>query len=182
MKNLFREVLLVLLVCFSLSAAADLSIAERLAALPRYETLHEAAIYAAARTEKCSRYYECAAVIAQDPAGKFVVGGMHTDYQSDSVETPTHVLRGWTLAADIHSHPCVPEHYTEYFSANDIIASITSRTTSYMVDFCTGDVHEFIPGTTKPDEVQVEDRWLTGGVVVGHVAAFPDDPKAVLGL
>lgn len=194
-KSFFAEVAVLLLMCFTASAGVigsrfladrwneETSVTISLAALKRFDTQREAAVYAAARLEKCSHYYECSTTIAKDPAGKFVVGGARTDYQSDSVHTPDIVPIGWTLAADIHSHPCVPEHVGNMFSPADIISSITSRTPMYMVDLCTGKVHEFLNGITRPDEVLVnEDTWTTEGAIIGQVEAFPTDPIANVGI
>lgn len=148
--------------------------------LKRYDTLHEAAMRAALRLEECSHYYECSSVIVRDPVdGKFLVGPTRTDYASDSVEIFKHVPARFTLVADVHSHPCLPNHYTGFFSPDDAILSLTSRVTSYMVDLCTGSVHEFIPGTTRVDDTEVESgRYLTEGAIIGRVPAFPNDPTA----
>jgi hypothetical protein len=146
----------------------------------KFDSLHEAATYAALRLEECSHVYECSGVIAQDPAdGKYVPGPVRTDYNSSAVQVNRVVPYGWRLVADIHTHPCVPGFHTGIFSDSDLIDSLTSRTISYMVDLCTGDVHEFIPGKSPVDDVKVqEDFYLTAGKIIGHVPAFPDDPKA----
>lgn len=155
------------------------------AAWPRFDTRRAAALYAAARLEKCSHYYECSGVIVVDPKGKFTVGPVRTDYGSDHVRiTNEGVPSDWDIAADFHSHPCVPHHLTSVFSSEDIMGAIMTRTTSYMVDLCTGNVHEFVPGTSKPDTTKIDgqDRWLTGGSIIGQVAAFPAAPLAVEGI
>src|SRR6516225_12173609 len=53
--------------------------------LPTYETLNEAALATAVRLYKCSHYYECYAVIAQRPDGKFVGGYAYSDYNGAQV-------------------------------------------------------------------------------------------------
>ncbi len=152
----------------------------------RFNTLHEAALYGAQRLEDCSHYYECSGFIDIDPKGKFVVGPVRTDYNSNNVNI--HSQDGpsdWKLAGDLHSHPCVPRHDTGLFSPADMIGSLVTRTTSFMVDLCTGDVHEFIPGVTKPDEVHgggAGDIWMTPGNIIGRVAAFKDAPIANEGI
>jgi hypothetical protein len=153
-----------------------------LAELTRFGTLHEAVMYDAVRLERCSHYYECAGVIAIDPSGKFVASAVHSDYAGDHVSMNHDVPPGWVLAADIHSHPCVPHHVPSMFSPQDMIGSIITRTTSFMVDFCTGDVHEFIPGVTRPDLMPVDNIWLTPGIIVGHVPAFALEPTADEGI
>lgn len=147
--------------------------------LKRFETLHEAAIYASIRLEACSHYYECSGVITQGPDGKYVNSPVRTDYASDSVRIYRRAPTGYRIVADIHSHPCIPNTHGGVFSDSDIITSITSRTVGYMVDLCTGDVHEFLPGRTRVDEVEVgADQFLTGGKTIGHVPAYPNDTKA----
>lgn len=149
----------------------------------KFDTLHEAAVYGAERLEKCSRYYECSGYIVTDKDGKFLMSPVRTDYASDHVRVSEKKPDGTTRVADIHSHPCVPEHVTGKFSPEDMIESITTRTTAYMVDQCTGDVHEFVPGVSKPDDVYDSDAelWLSAGNIIGKVAAY-DELKADVGL
>jgi hypothetical protein len=151
----------------------------------RFGDLHAAAIYAALRLENCSHYYECSGYIALDPAGKFVVSPVRTDYNSDNVrveddEGPS----DWKVVADFHSHPCVPHHYTGLFSGEDMIGALMGRKTAFMVDLCTGDVHEFVPGRDRVDVEPIHegDEFLSPGKVIGHVPAYPNDPQASEGL
>lgn len=147
----------------------------------KFDSLREAAIYGAQRLEQCSQYYECSGFIVTNKDGKFLMSPVRTDYASDHVHVternPTETKR----VADIHSHPCVPEHVTNKFSPEDMIGAITSRTTAYIVDLCTGDVHEFLPGVTKPDEEYDEDAeiWMSGGTVIGHVLKFKQNEADV---
>ena len=154
-----------------------------LAELARFDTLHEAVMYSAYRLEACSHYYECSGFIMIDQNGKFTVSPVRTDYESDHVQIkdgagPT----GWVVAADLHSHPCLPRHFPGLFSPQDMMMALTTRTIMYMVDLCTGDVHEFIPGVTKPDEVPVDDIWLSAGNIVGHTVAWRLAPIANEGI
>jgi hypothetical protein len=151
----------------------------------RFDNLHAAAIYAALRLEDCSHVYECSGYIAVDPKGKFVVSPVRTDYNSDNVrveddEGPS----DWKVVADFHSHPCVPHHYTGLFSGEDMIGALMGRKTAYMVDLCTGDVHEFIPGKDRVDVEPIHDgdEYLSPGRIIGHVPAYPNDPTAHEGL
>lgn len=149
----------------------------------RFATLHEAALYDANRLEECSHYYECSGSIVIDPQGRFVTGPVRTDYIADGVRiTHSNVPSDWKVAADIHSHPCVPHHAPAFFSEADMIGSLTTRTTMYMVDLCSGDVHEFIPGKSRVDESLVAEVWLSAGNLIGHVAAFPREPLAKEGI
>lgn len=146
----------------------------------RFNSLHDAAMYGAARLEQCSRFYECSGFITLDPKGKFAVSPVRTDYASDHVHMDDSTNPSdWKIQADIHSHPCLPHHYTGLFSPEDMMGSILGRLTSYMVDMCTGEVHEFIPGVTKPDVTQIDDdTWLSPGKVIGKVVAFKNEPLA----
>jgi hypothetical protein len=114
----------------------------------------------------------------RSPEGKFALGPVRTDYVSDHVGINRRIPEGWTVAADMHSHPCVPNGRTDVFSESDLITGITTRTVGYMVDLCTGDVHEFVPGE-RVDEIEIDTGlFLTGGKIIGHVPAFPNDCKA----
>lgn len=141
-----------------------------------FATLHEAALFGAARLVQCSKFYECAGYIVKDKDGKYVVSPVRTDYASDHVHVPEHNPAETTRVADFHSHPCLPEHVTGKFSPDDVIESISDRVTAYMVDFCTGDVHEFIPGIDKPGQVFDTDAdiWMTVGTIVGHIDPVKD--------
>jgi hypothetical protein len=135
--------------------------------------INTAATYAALRLEQCSIHYECSSVIYIDPRGIFVVGPSRTDYQSDHVQiVASDGPSDWAIAANVHSHPCLPDYYTSVFSPQDMMGALLERTTSYMVDLCTGDVHEFIAGLTRTDTEKVGDVWMTGGLIVGHVPAI----------
>ena len=153
---------------------------DNLASLPRYDSLHEAAVAAAAKLYACSHYYECSTVIAKDHTGKFIVRPfMTSDEQGDHVEMSHSVPAGFELAADIHSHPCLPDdHAPSYFSPQDVMANTATKTIGYMLDECTGKVHEFIPGVTKPNEELIAGRdglYSTHGNIVGQI---PVDGKA----
>jgi hypothetical protein len=152
----------------------------------QFDTLHAAAMYSATRLGACSAYYECLGAIYKNATGRFAVGPVHSDYSADSVRSSTGAApAGWHKVADFHSHPCVPEHLHRLFSLQDVAGLISTRMTGYMVDMCTGDVHEFIPGVTKQDEVLVPEagnRWMTGGSIIGHVQAFKNEPTANEGI
>lgn len=150
----------------------------------RFDKLHEAAIAAADRLIKCSHYYECSAVIVLDPKGKYTVGPAHTNYNSDNVSvTFSSVPADWERVAAVHSHPCIPRHAGNLFSPPDMMGAFVTRTTFYMVDLCTGAVHEFIPGVTKPDDVQTADGlWLTEGKIIGYTLPVTENLEANEGI
>lgn len=149
----------------------------------RFDSLDAAALYAAARLERCSHYYECSGLIVVDPKGKFTVGPVRTDYSSDSVGmSASGVPADWEKAAAVHSHPCVPRHYTYLFSPQDVMGAIGERIINFMVDVCSGAVHKFDPQSDRPDVTKVDGIWMTGGRIIGYVPAFPDDVKADTGI
>ena len=151
----------------------------------RFSSLADAAMYGATRLGQCSHFYECSGFIVIDPKdGKFLMSPVRTDYASDHVQVADRNPEGMKRIADIHSHPCVPQHVTGKFSPQDMMESITTRTIAFMVDLCTGDVHAFVPGVTKPDEAFDDDAeiYMTGGLVIGRVASFPTGLVADVGL
>lgn len=151
----------------------------------RFNKMDDAGMYAAARLERCSHYYECSGFIVVDPKGKFAVSPVRTDYESDNVRVEDDMAPSdWKVVADFHSHPCIKHHYTGLFSREDMIGALSSRHTAYMVDMCTGDVHKFIPGLSRVDVTPVDDgsEYLSPGNIIGHVPAYKDDPTAQEGL
>lgn len=151
----------------------------------RFDSLHGAAIYAALRLENCSHYYECSGYIAKDPRGKFAVSPVRTDYASDNVRVEDgDAPSDWKVVADFHSHPCIAHHYTGLFSGEDMIGALMGRKIAYMVDLCTGNVHEFIPGKDRVDVEPIRDgdEFLSPGRIIGHVQAYEFEPRANEGL
>jgi hypothetical protein len=147
-----------------------------------FSDLHEAAVVNAQRLEECSRYYECDGLIVVKPNGKYALAPLRTDFQSDHTRPDTRsVPLGWVIAADEHSHPCLPDYVTSVFSPTDMIGYLISDQIGFMVDLCTGDVHEFLPGKTKVNETQVAPGiWLSGGKVIGNVG--PAKPTLTEGI
>jgi hypothetical protein len=103
--------------------------------------------------------------------------------QVDAVEMNPDILRtpGDTLVGLYHTHPCKPEQYfPQYFSPQDLVSAFFWHVPTFMLDECTGEVHEFDPtqdraantGTVVP--VLRKDgtrRWvrLPAGRVVGDI-------------
>jgi hypothetical protein len=142
-----------------------------LMALPSYATIEEAGLQAILRAYKCSPYYECTGAIAQRPDGRFVVGSVHSDYSGDKVEGAHGVPKGWRLAGDFHTHPCLPEsHYPGIFSPQDIEDILEHGVVGFLGDLCTGKVHMFDPRTMAPHTHLFEDgSWSTEGKVIGVI-------------
>ena len=66
----------------------------------------------------------------------------------DAVEIDVNKLRapGDTLLALYHTHPCKSkEYFPQYFSPNDLISAFFWHVPTFILDECTGDVHEFDP-------------------------------------
>lgn len=63
---------------------------------------------------------------------------------------------GDTLVALYHTHPCKPrEYFPQYFSPQDLISAFFWHVPTFMLDECTGDVHEFDPAVDKARDTGV---------------------------
>lgn len=101
----------------------------------------------------------------------------------DAVEMDADKLlaAGDVLAGLYHTHPCKPEQYfSQYYSPQDLVSAFFYHVPSFILDECTGKVHEFDPihdvaadtGTVVP--VMRKDgtrKWLRlpAGRVVGDI-------------
>jgi proteasome lid subunit RPN8/RPN11 len=66
----------------------------------------------------------------------------------DAVEMDPNKQRasGDTLVALYHTHPCKPrEYFPQYFSPQDLVSAFFWHVPTFILDECTGDVHEFDP-------------------------------------
>jgi len=67
-------------------------------------------------------------------------------------------VSGDTLVGLYHTHPCKPDAYfSQYFSPQDLISAFFWHVPTFILDECTGKVHEFDP---------VQDRAADSGIVV----------------
>jgi hypothetical protein len=67
-------------------------------------------------------------------------------------------VSGDTLVGLYHTHPCKPDAYfSQYFSPADLISAFFYHVPTFILDECTGKVHEFDP---------VLDRAADSGIVV----------------
>jgi len=76
----------------------------------------------------------------------------------DAVEMdPQKQLRpGQTLVALYHTHPCNPrDYFPQYFSPQDLISAFFYHVPTFMLDECTGNVHEFDPLTDRASDTGV---------------------------
>ena len=101
----------------------------------------------------------------------------------DAVEMDADKLRtpGDTLIGLYHTHPCKPEEYfSQYFSPQDLVSAFFYHVPSFILDECTGEVHEFDPAQDRAFEtgtvvkVMRKDgsrNWvrLPAGRVVGNI-------------
>ncbi len=57
---------------------------------------------------------------------------------------------GDTLIALYHTHPCKPrEYFPQFFSPQDLVSAFFWRVPTFILDECTGDVHEFDPAVDR---------------------------------
>jgi hypothetical protein len=80
--------------------------------------------------------------------------------QVDAVEMDAEKQRtpGDTLVGLYHTHPCNPEaYYPQFFSPQDLVSAFFYHVPTFMLDECTGEVHEFDP---------TQDRAADTGIVV----------------
>jgi hypothetical protein len=67
-------------------------------------------------------------------------------------------VKGDTLVGLYHTHPCKPDvYFSQYFSPADLISAFFWHVPAFILDECTGKVHEFDP---------VQDRAADSGIVV----------------
>jgi proteasome lid subunit RPN8/RPN11 len=75
-----------------------------------------------------------------------------------SMDVEKHRTAGDTLLGLYHTHPCKPDAYfSQYFSPADLISAFFWHVPTFILDECTGNVHEFDP---------VQDRAADSGIVV----------------
>jgi proteasome lid subunit RPN8/RPN11 len=101
----------------------------------------------------------------------------------DAVEMDADKLRspGDTLVGLYHTHPCKPdEYYPQYFSPQDLVSAFFYHVPTFMLDECTGQVHEFDPNHDRAFDTGIvvpvmrkdgSRRWLRlpAGRVVGYI-------------
>jgi len=89
--------------------------------------------------------------------------------------------RDGTLLATYHVHLCLEGYYHAYFSVADVMVAIFSGVPEFMLDECTGDIHEFDPKVDKirgPGGIDGHifgsngeklDRHLPGGRIIKNI-------------
>lgn len=91
------------------------------------------------------------------------------------------LVSGDTLLGLYHTHPCKPDAYfSQYFSPADLISAFFWKVPTFILDECTGKVHEFDPLTDRAADSGIvvrmlmrdgRKRWirLPAGRVVGDI-------------
>jgi len=73
-----------------------------------------------------------------------------------------------TLLATYHVHLCMAGYYHQYFSVQDVVVAILSGVPEFMLDECTGDIHEFDPMVDR-----VHDTGIDGHIAGPHCEDLP---------
>ncbi len=88
---------------------------------------------------------------------------------------------GDMLVALYHTHPCKPrEYFPQYYSPQDLISAFFYHVPTFILDECTGDVHEFDPAIDQVGDtgvlVEIQTRSgrtrhvrLPAGRVIGNI-------------
>jgi len=108
------------------------------------------------------------------------------EMDADKLRTPGNVLVGI-----YHTHPCKPdEYFSQYFSPQDLVSAFYYHVPSFILDECTGEVHEFDPAHDRAADtgtvVKVIRKdgkrlWvrLPSGRVVGDIGDEGPDLSAI---
>lgn len=97
-----------------------------------------------------------------------------SDSSPDSLWISPKNLKGPSdvLVGIFHTHPCFTKsHFSNYFSVPDIAQSLYLRVPTFILDECSGIVHEFDPEVDDPEATQivVAEHYLVAGRVVGNI-------------
>jgi len=80
---------------------------------------------------------------------------LFTLHQADAADMvgPAHLASGDTLVGLYHTHPCATGvYFSQYFSPQDLIAPRFFRVPAFILDECTGRVHEFDPQIDRVED------------------------------
>jgi hypothetical protein len=100
----------------------------------------------------------------------------------DSVQAydKSQLLSGDRMVGTYHTHPCMVGYYHAYFSIPDVIVAIFTDVPMFMLDECTGEVHEYfarvdtVHGSgddveTRGPHCEKRFRHLPTGRIVGNI-------------
>jgi hypothetical protein len=87
---------------------------------------------------------------------------------------------GAELVATYHVHLCMSGYYHAYFSTQDVIVTILTGLPEFMLDECTGEIHEFDSHRDKIHDTGIDaktcgehgeelDRHLPSGRIIGNI-------------
>ena len=113
--------------------------------------------------------------------------------QVDAVEMKVDNGRepGDVLVGLYHTHPCKSEQYfSQYFSPQDLVSAFFYHVPTFILDECTGEVHEFDPMHDNPGDTGAivsvlrkdgSHHWmhLLGGRIVGDIGDTGPDLSAI---
>ena len=140
---------------------------------PEYITVSEA-IFSALRAVEAhpsSIYYEWSGALIRLADGKYSYTKPETDYIGDQVGIRRAHPAGSSIIGGYHTHPCLPNHDVQYFSPEDLQLPIFMHMIAAMGDFCTGNIHVFIPGDQPDVEHPSGDQdhiWMSKGRIIGQ--------------
>jgi hypothetical protein len=98
----------------------------------------------------------------------FVALPPNTNFEGGHVHINDYSAPPGIVVASYHTHPCKEEFFSSYFSPADMSDPIFFHHIAFMGDFCTGLIHEFVPGDNPDvDQVEGDGPWLSKGRIVG---------------
>jgi hypothetical protein len=171
LRNLLLGTILTLLSSASFGQALPSTPDEEAAhsIMPGFPTLEEAAIagFKAVAQHPNALHYEWGGIIVKAANG-FIALPANTSFEGSHVHIQGYELPPGVQVATYHTHPCLQEFLTEYFSPADLTDAVFFHAVVFMGDFCKGLAHEFIPGD-KPDAEPVggNGMYLTKGRIIG---------------
>lgn len=145
---------------------------------PGYESLEEAAAHAVeAAYELTGNDAESASVLYQNNSNhKYYYAVPNTNGHVDFVIAYRNVpVEGYTIVGDVHTHPCVSDGYSQYFSDTDLQGITRVGNVGFIGDMCNGNIHEFDPKKDKVNVV-VEGISISEGRIVGHFTVSHPQP------
>jgi hypothetical protein len=94
------------------------------------------------------------------------------------------------IAGTYHTHLCMSGYYHQVFSTQDVVMAIFSGLPEFMLDECTGEVHEFntkidklrdtaIVGHLFGENCEKVDKYLPAGIIVGNIGVTEKMREAV---
>lgn len=156
----------------------SLALALLLSACATAGTLERTAVVALKdlRRQPHAAEWEYSGVIVYRDGAYRYSGFPHTDYIRDHVQLhiKEQMLPGDKLVAIYHNHPCYSTTlWVQYFSPADLISAKMYDVPTFMLNTCTGEVHEFDwnVDTVRGSGADVPARTLSGEKITRHLPA-----------